>query len=66
MQVRPLASLSGCGVAASCSVGHRWELDLALLGLWCRLAAATFIRPLTQELPYAAGASVKINKEVNT
>ena len=39
--VRSLASLSGLrlGVAVSYGVGHRHSLDLALLWLWCRLAA---------------------------
>jgi len=32
-------------------------LDPALLWLWCRLAAATLIRSLAWELPYAAGVA---------
>ena len=30
--------------------------------LWCRLAAAAWIRPLAWALPYAAGAALKQNK----
>ena len=30
----------------SCGVGRRWDLELALLWLWCRPLAATPILPL--------------------
>ena len=43
----------------SCGVGRRCGLDLVLLWLWCRLAAATQIRLLAWELPYAMGAGLK-------
>ena len=33
----------------------QWVKDLALLWLWCRLAAAAPIPPLAWKLPYAAG-----------
>ena len=33
--------------------------DLALLWLWCRLAAVALIRPLTWEPPYATAAALK-------
>ena len=33
----------------------QWVGDLALLWLWCRLAAAALIQPLAWELPYASG-----------
>ena len=33
--------------------------DLALLLLWCRLAAAAPIHPLAWELPYTAGVALK-------
>ena len=49
MQVWTLASFSGLkrySIATSCSIGHRWSLDLVLLWLWCRWAAATLILPL--------------------
>ena len=39
--------------------GYRRGLDLALLWLWCRPAAAALIRPLAWEPPYAAGAALK-------
>ena len=32
-------------MAASCSVGPRCSLDLVVLWLWCRLAAAAPVRP---------------------
>ena len=44
--------------AMSCGIGRRHGLDLALLQLWCRLAAAA-----PWELPYAAGAAVKEKEE---
>ena len=34
-------------------------MDLALLWLWRRPAAAALIQPLAWELPYAAGAALK-------
>ena len=43
----------------SSGVGQRLGSDLALLWLWCRLAAVAPIRPLAWELPYAAGAALK-------
>ena len=50
-------------VAVSCDIGHRLGLDLALLWLWCRPAAASPIRPLAWEPPYAAGtALIRQNK----
>ena len=61
MQVQSLGSLSGLHIwhCMSCGVGHRHGLDLALLGLWCRLAAAAPIQPLAWELSYAMGAGLK-------
>ena len=50
----------------SCGVGRRHGLDLALLWLWCRLAAVALIRPLAYmeawEPPYAVGAALKRQK----
>ena len=43
--------VKGSGVAVSYGVGHRCSSDLALLWLWCRLAATALIPPLAQELP---------------
>ena len=37
----------------------QWVNDLALLWLWCRLAAVAPIRPLAWELPYATGVALK-------
>ena len=53
----------GSGVAVSCGVDHRRGLDLALLWLWRRPAAAAPIRPLAWELPYASGAALKEKKK---
>ena len=44
-------------------VGGRHGLDLALLWLWCKPAAAAQIRPPAWELPYAAGAAIKHQKK---
>ena len=50
----------------SCGVGRRLGLDLSLdvslLWLWCRLAAAAPIQPLAWEPPYATGAAQEIAK----
>ena len=43
-------------------VGHRWGLDLALLWLWCTLAATALIQPLAWELPYVTGVALKKDK----
>ena len=47
----------------SYSVGHRRDLDPALLWLWWRPAAVALIRPLAWELPYATGAALKKEKK---
>ena len=47
----------------SCGVGHRSGLDLELLWLWCRPAAAAPIQHLFWELPYAAGGAIKKKKK---
>ena len=47
------------GVAVSCGIGRRCSSDLALLWLWCRLAAVALIRTLAWELPYAVGVAIK-------
>ena len=51
----------GSGVAMSCGVG-RCSLDLALLWLWHRPAAAALVQPLAWELPYATSAALKDQK----
>ena len=49
----------------SCGVGCRRGWDLALLWLWCRLAATAPIGPLAWEPPYAAGAAQEMSKRPN-
>jgi len=39
-------------------------IDLALLWLWCRLAAIALIQPLAWELPYATGVALKRQKKI--
>lgn len=39
----------------SCGVGHRCDLDLTLLWLWC----TALIQPLAWEPPYAGGAALE-------
>ena len=50
-------------VAVSCGVGHRLGLDLGLLWLWCRPAAAAPIQPRAWEPPYVACAALKMSKK---
>ena len=57
--------VKGFGVAVSCGVGRRCGLDLALLWLWCRLAAVALILSLAREPPYATGAALKKQKNKN-
>ena len=40
----------------------QWIKDLALLWLWCRMAAVAPIRPLAWEPPYHAGVALKMQK----
>ena len=47
----------------SCGIDHRHGLDLVLLWLWSRLAAAAPIQPLDWELPYVTGAAIKRKKK---
>ena len=49
--------------AVSCGVGRRCSLDLALLWLWCRLAAIALIRPLAWEPSYATNTALKKAKK---
>ena len=44
-------------------VGFGGSLDLVLLWLWCRLAAAAPIQPLAWEPPYAVGVAIKSKKK---
>ena len=47
----------------SCGVGRKHRSDLALLWLWCRLAAAAWIRSLAWEPPYAESVALKRQKQ---
>ena len=57
--------LSGLRVGHCCElrVGHRLCLDLALLWLWSRLAAAAPFGPLAWELPHAMDPALKRPKK---
>ena len=47
-------------------IAHRHSLDLALLWLWGKLAAAALIQPLVWEFPCATGVVLKrIKKKVH-
>ena len=50
-------------MAVSGGAGHRHGSDSELLCLWCRLATAALIGPLTWEVPCATGAALKIKKK---
>ena len=53
-------------VAGSIPGLNQWVKHLALLWLWCRLAAVALIGRLAWELPYAAGMALKTkNKQAN-
>ena len=49
-------------VAGSIPGLAQWVKDLALLWLWCRLAAIALIRPLVWELCFATVVALKIKK----
>ena len=55
--------VKGPSIAMSCGLGRRCSLDLALLHLWLRLAAAAPIQPLAWERPYAIGTALKSRKK---
>ena len=57
----PAQWIKGSGVAVSW-VSRRCGLDLVLLWLWCRLAAAAPFQPLAWEPPYAVGVTLKKQK----
>ena len=40
----------------------QWVKNLALLWLWCKLAATALIRPLAWEPPYATDVALKRQK----
>ena len=65
LQVRSLTSLIGLRIQHCPElwyIGPRHSSDLALLWLWCRLAAVAPIRPLAWTPLYAMGAVLKIQK----
>ena len=64
-EVRSLALLSGLSVAMSCGVGPGCSSDPELLWLWSRLAASAQIRSLAWELPFALGATLKVQNKKN-
>ena len=43
---------------------HKGGSVLALLWLWCRLAAVALIQPLAWEFPYAARAALRRRKKI--
>ena len=61
-----LASLSGVRIQRCHNLwlGCGYGLDLVLLWLWYRPAAAALIPPLAWDLPYPAGAGVKRKKYI--
>ena len=62
---RPRSVGWGSSVAVSFGVGCRRGSDLALLWLWCRLAAVVPVRALAWESPYAVGVALE-KKESRT
>ena len=65
MQVGFLALLSGLRIQHCLTLWCSLEMwiGLALLWLWCRLAASALIPPLVRELPYAEHAALKRKKK---
>ena len=55
--------VKGSGTAVSNCVGCRRSLDLVLMWLWCKPEATAPIQLLAWELPYAASAPLKRQKE---
>ena len=55
--------VKGPSIVRSCGVGCKRGSDLALLWLWCRLAAAAPIWPLAWEPPHAMGEAIKRQKK---
>ena len=47
--------VKGLMLLQAAGIGHRFRLDMVLLRMWHRLAAAALVQPLAQELPYATG-----------
>ena len=53
----------GSGITVSCGLGHRCDLDLTLLWLWCRRRAKGLFHPLAGEFPHVEGAALKRQKK---
>ena len=64
MHIQPLALLSGLRIPCCRGVGRRHGLDLQLLWLWHRPAAATPVWPLACEPPYALGTALERQKNM--
>ena len=64
MRVDPWPFSVRSEVAESYGIGYRRGSHPVLLWLWCRLAAAVPVQPLSWELPYAAGAALKKKKKI--
>ena len=47
----------------NCGIGHRHNIDPALLRLWCRPGTTAPIGPLAWEPPYNTGVALKIKKK---
>ena len=56
----------GYGIAASCLVGYKCDLDHMSLWLWHRPAATALIRPLVWELPHAVGVALNTHIHAHT
>ena len=54
--------IKGSGIAVSCGVGCRCDLNPALLWLWCGPVAGAPIHSLVWELLYATGVALKRQK----
>ena len=63
LRVGSLALLSGLRHCHELWCRSQGSSDLALLWLWCRPAAASPIRPLAWEPPYATGEALKKDKK---
>ena len=65
LRVRSLPLLSGLGIRHCCELwyGLQTRLGPPLLWLWCRPAATAPIRPISWELPYAAGEAQEMEKK---
>ena len=54
--------IKGFGIALSYGVGRSCGVDLVLLWLWCKPAAASLIQFLAWELPYTRDTAPKSKK----